>query len=296
MKLEDLRVDLMPKIRTMAANNVVGSHPWKNMSDEELLKSAGLFGIDRVTGQQGYNLAAVMLLGKDEVILDIVPAYVTDALLRKVNVDRYDDREIIKTNLVESYEQLMEFARKHLPDKFFLEDDQRKSLRSIIAREMLVNTLIHREFTSPYIAKFVIEKERMYVENANRAMGEGMITPENLEPNPKNPIVASFFRNIGYSDQLGSGVRNLFKYVKLYSGKEPEFKEGDVFRIMVPLDEAYSYDAGNIVQKNADKVPINSDGLPIVYKEEELTKQQLLIVKYLQKYENITSGKAQSIR
>ena len=55
-----------------------------------------------------------MLLGKDDVILDVVPAYVTDALLRKVNVDRYDDREIIKTNLVESYEQLMEFARKHL--------------------------------------------------------------------------------------------------------------------------------------------------------------------------------------
>lgn len=306
VKLEDLRVDLLPKIRTMAANNVVGSHPWKTMNDEELLKSAGLFGIDRVTGQQGYNLAAVMLLGKDDVILDIVPAYVTDALLRKVNVDRYDDREIIKTNLVESYGQLMEFARKHLPDKFFLEDDQRKNLRNIIAREMLVNTLIHREFTSPYIAKFVIEKERMYVENANRAIGEGVITPENLEPNPKNPIVASFFRNIGYSDQLGSGVRNLFKYVKLYSGKEPEFKEGDVFRIMVPLNETYSFDAGSIEQKNADKVPIsadkvpisadkvpvNLDGLPIAYREIELTEQQLLIVRYLQKYRSITSGKA----
>lgn len=247
-----------------------------------------------------------MLLGKDDVILDIVPAYVTDALLRKVNVDRYDDREIIKTNLVESYGQLMEFARKHLPDKFFLEDDQRKNLRNIIAREMLVNTLIHREFTSPYIAKFVIEKERMYVENANRAIGEGVITPENLEPNPKNPIVASFFRNIGYSDQLGSGVRNLFKYVKLYSGKEPEFKEGDVFRIMVPLNETYSFDAGSIEQKNADKVPIsadkvpisadkmpvNLDGLPIAYREIELTEQQLLIVRYLQKYRSITSGKA----
>lgn len=42
-------------------------------------------------------------------------------------------------------------------------------------------------------------------------------------------------------------------------------------------------------------MPINSDGLPIVYKEEELTKQQLLIVKYLQKYENITSGKVEEI-
>ena len=40
---------------------------------------------------------------------DIVPAYMTDALLRRVNVDRYDDREVIQTNLIESYEQLMEF-------------------------------------------------------------------------------------------------------------------------------------------------------------------------------------------
>lgn len=70
-----------------------------------------------------------MLLGKDRVISDIVPAYMTDALLRRVNVDRYDDREVIQTNLIESYEQLMEFGRKHLQDKFFLEGDQRKSLR-----------------------------------------------------------------------------------------------------------------------------------------------------------------------
>ena len=47
-----------------------------------------------------------------------------------------------------------------------------------------------------------------------------------------------FFRNIGYADQLGSGVRNLFKYSKIYSGEEPIFDEGDVFRITVPLDES----------------------------------------------------------
>lgn len=63
-----------------------------------------------------------------------------------------------------------------------------------------------------------------------------------MEPNPKNPIIASFFRNIGWSDRLGSGVRNIFKYSKYYSGEEPEFVEGDVFRIIVPLNEDYSYD------------------------------------------------------
>lgn len=107
---------------------------------------------------------------------------------------------------------------------------------------MIANTLIHREFTSAYTAKFVIEKDKMYTENANRSSGEGVITPDNMEPNPKNPIIASFFRNIGWSDRLGSGVRNIFKYSKYYSGEEPEFIEGDVFRIIVPLNEEYSYD------------------------------------------------------
>lgn len=107
---------------------------------------------------------------------------------------------------------------------------------------MIANTLIHREFTSAYTAKFVIEKDKMYTENANRSSGDGIITPDNMEPNPKNPIIASFFRNIGWSDRLGSGVRNIFKYSKYYSGEEPEFIEGDVFRIIVPLNEEYSYD------------------------------------------------------
>lgn len=187
---------------------------------------------------------AIMLLGKDDVILNVAPAYVTDALVRKVNVDRYDDREIIKTNLIESYDRLFEFGRKHLLDKFFLEDTVNKSLRNTIVREMVSNTLMHREFSSSYTAKFVIEKERMYVENANRAANDGCITVDNLEPNPKNPIIAAFFRNIGYADQLGSGVRNLFKYSKYYSGQEPRFIEGDIFRIIVPLDDTYSFDFG----------------------------------------------------
>ena len=53
--------------------------------------------------------------------MDICPAYETDALVRRDNVDRYDDREIIRTNLIESYDQLMEFGRKHMSDKFFIE-------------------------------------------------------------------------------------------------------------------------------------------------------------------------------
>lgn len=289
-KPEDLRLDLLPKIRIMAQNHAGGQHPWTAMNDQELLKSAGLYGRDIATGEEGYNLAALILLGKDDVILNVAPTYMTDALVRKVNVDRYDDREIIKTNLIESYNQLLEFGRKNLPDKFFLEGVVNKSLRNTIVREMVSNTLMHREFTSSYTAKFVIEKDRMYVENANRASKDGYITLDNLEPNPKNPIIAAFFRNIGYADQLGSGVRKLFKYSKYYSGKDPEFIEDDVFRIIVPLDDKYSFDYGteNSDIKSADKMPISADKMPINH----LSAQQKKIWQFVEKDGHITSHQA----
>lgn len=241
VKSEHLRLDLLSICRQRALNKRSG-HPWGTLNDIELLKSAKLYGQDYATGETGFNLAAVMLLGKDEVIGSVCPTYKTDALLRKINIDRYDDREIIKTNLIESYEQLMQFARKHLWDKFYLDGTVNVSLRDKIVREIIANTLIHREYTSSYIAKFIIEKNRMYVENASRSLRQGEITPENLEPTPKNPIIASFFNQIGNADELGSGTRNIFHYGKLYSGIEPQMIEGDVFRIIVPLNENYSFD------------------------------------------------------
>lgn len=44
------------------------------------------------------------------------------------------------------------------------------------------------------------------------------------------------------ADELGSGVRKLYRYVPYYSGKYPELIDGYVFRIIVPLDDNYSYD------------------------------------------------------
>ena len=236
IKVEDLRLDLLPTIRQMAANSANGRHIWQKTDDMELLRSAGLFGTNHETGKHGLNLAAVLLLGRDDVIKDVALAYETDALLRRINIDQYDDREIVCTNLVESYDLLMEFAQKHLPDPFYLENEQRISLRGVICREMVSNILIHREFSSSYPAKFVIENNRIYTENANRASWSGEITLENFEPNPKNPIIASFFRNIGLADKLGSGVRNIFKYAKYYQGGHPHFFEQDVFRTSVEFE------------------------------------------------------------
>jgi len=266
VKDEDLRFDLLPRIRQMAVNRQPG-HPWGNMSDAELLQSAGLIGEDADTGKKGYNLAAVMLLGRDHVIKDVSPVYRTDALLRKVNVDRYDDRLIVETNLIDSYDLLVQFAEKHLLDKFYLEGYQRLSLRGVIVREMISNTLIHREFTSSLTARFIIEKERMFTENANRADTGDYITPDNYRPNPKNPVIAAFFRNIWLADELGSGVRKLFHYVSKYSGENPEMVDGDVFRVVVPLDDGYSFETEKFKAQNKAQIKHIGNGECALFEE-----------------------------
>lgn len=44
---------------------------------------------------------------------------------------------------------------------------------------------------------------------------------------------SSFFQKYWISAQLGSGVRNLYKYTKYYFGQKSIFQDGDVFRITV---------------------------------------------------------------
>lgn len=111
VSLEDLRLDLMNKVRNLVKSRKP-DHDWLQMSDQDMLKSAGLWEKDFSSGVQGYNLAGVLLLGKDEVIRSCCPGYVTDAICRIENLDRYDDRLQVTTNLIESYELLISLERK----------------------------------------------------------------------------------------------------------------------------------------------------------------------------------------
>ena len=230
----DLRLDLLPRVRDMARARR-GDHPWTRMDDDALLKSANLYLKDYETGAEGFTLAAALLLGKDEVIASVAPAYKTDAYVQVENKDRYDDRVVIKTNLIEAHDELLAFVQKHLPDRFFLDGAQTISLRDLIARELISNTLRHREYSSPLPAKLVIDGQGLRTENASRPRYLGRLTPEAFNPLPKNPIIAEFFANVGLADVLGSGTRNLFKYSWAYGGGQPVLVEGDVFKATVPL-------------------------------------------------------------
>lgn len=53
----------------------------------------------------------------------------------------------LRKDLIESYERLVEFIKKHLNDKFYIEGDRRINVRDVIARELCANLLMHREYS-----------------------------------------------------------------------------------------------------------------------------------------------------
>ncbi len=223
------------------ARNLISSHnpdhPWLAVDNEQMMRLAGLYRTDATTGQEGYTLAAALLFGTDELIHSIVPHYKTDALLRVNDLQRYDDRADVRTNLIEAYEQLMAFVAKHLPDKFYLQGSQRRSLRTLIFREVVANTLVHREYTNAYPAKLVIGPDNVTVENANNPHGNGPIDVNAFSSYPKNPTIARFFIQLGRVEELGSGVMNIHRLINEYTGNQvrPQFIEGVVFRTVIPV-------------------------------------------------------------
>jgi len=70
--LKDLRADLIDKCRRLAGT-WREDHPWLEMDNMELLKSAQLYQTDPETGKSGVTLAGILLLGNDQLILTAVP-------------------------------------------------------------------------------------------------------------------------------------------------------------------------------------------------------------------------------
>lgn len=269
--INNLRNDLIERARKLAVGKKA-NHEWKTMSDEDLLRSCGLIMTDDVTGAQSITLAAILLFGDDNLIMSVCSQHKTDAIVRIIDKDRYDDRDVIITNLIDSYDRLMQFGQRHLNDRFVLveeEDEkgnktiQNVSARDRILREIVGNILMHRDFSSGYVAKMVIEKNRIEIINANRPHGNGNLNIDTFEPFQKNPAISKTFREMGLADELGSGMRNTYKFTKLYSGGEPVFTEdGDVFKIVIPLSPAATVSAGP-EENNTEKHYVTLGGITI---------------------------------
>ncbi|SHG72175.1 hypothetical protein SAMN05443144_1511 [Fodinibius roseus] len=121
-----------------------------------------------------------------------------------------------------------------------MEGDQRIDLRDIIFREVIGNAVVHREYTSALSTNLIIGRNEVTITNPNKALFHGPIDPSSFNPHPKNPNIRKFFTSFGWTDEIGSGIRNTTKWLPRYvPNATPLFIEDDVFKTIIPLEVAH---------------------------------------------------------
>ena len=232
--MEDLREDLFEQVRKIVT---IGNanHSWGSMDNMTMLRNMGLYQKDLNSGDAGITLACILLFGKDDIIHSAVPAFKIDLIKRVENKERYDDRDVFTTNLIESYLRAMQFVEKHLPSPFYLEKDRRIDLRNIIFREIIANAIVHKEYLGAESTKIVIEEDKVYTENSNKPYINGLITMDNTVSHPKNPTITKVFRELGLVEELGSGFNRLFHYARIYTGNDPIIEDLPIFKFSLKI-------------------------------------------------------------
>ena len=235
LKMSDMDESLFTKVRNIIRSNRF-DHPWLNEDNMQMLRDAVLYWTDYENNREGFSMAAALIFGKDLTIQNLLPAYKVEAMVRIKNKDRWDDRLTLRTNLIDTFLQLKEFINRHLPDKFYMEGDQRIDLRDKIFREVIGNLVIHREYTAATATELIIEEDAVRTLNPNNPYFNGIMDLNNFNPHPKNPNIRKFFMALGWADEIGSGIRNTRKYLPLYVEKAtPVFIDESLFRTIIPL-------------------------------------------------------------
>ena len=187
----------------------------------------------------------------------------------------YDDRDMVECNLLAAYDRIMAFIKKHLPEQPYIEGMQRFSLRDKILREVVLNLLIHREYSSGYPATFTIYQDTVVTENWNIPYVYGSITPETVKPHRKNPNIAKVFTQMGIVEELGSGTRKIFEYTPIYSnGKQAQIEEEDVYRVTIPFQPTHLGSRSETINET-----INETGniiLSIIKGNPHVTQEELM--------------------
>lgn len=197
-----------------------GNRSLESYSDHDFLVELGL-----VVERKGSLLptkAAILLLGTASRIREILPRPIVDCFRYSFDKDhantgqRWDKRTTCEMNIVNSWQAIVDWYNSFTSNPFSLDQStgQRTDMPPdfVAFRESVINLLSHQDF-SDHSRWPVIENYADLTRFWNP--GDAFITTENLlEPGTKevrNPVIVRALRDIGFSEQSGWGLREVFR-------------------------------------------------------------------------------------
>jgi ATP-dependent DNA helicase RecG len=224
-----LQPSSIDRLRAEAVVKTPG-HRWADLTHEALAVEAGLV-VPNENGEAGVTVAGLLLFGTREAVRNFLPSQRTQAVYRPGNWKR-GYREEIRANLFETFDALMAFAGRQLPEGFsdpasveWHRDDTNP--RDEILAEIFAHSLVTRDYAKPYPARFVIEADRVFMEH-------GLASAENEVETEANPLLAAVFREMGRATRPGAEDSAVARWGKGYFGIRPMIVKSTVYRILAP--------------------------------------------------------------
>ncbi|MBM9518327.1 putative DNA binding domain-containing protein [Desulforhopalus vacuolatus] len=230
-----------------------GNRTYADLSDEEFLFQFGL--LKETPSGRKPTLASLLLFGQDGYLRGLLPRPVIDCqryLYRSDSSDerRWHDRAVCDYNLVQSWTAIIEWYYRFAEIPFEVDPKtmQRKDqpVDYVAFREAIVNMLIHQDY-SDHTRKPVIQHYKDLTRFWNP--GDAFVSVSDLlEPGEKetrNPLIVTAFRRIGFSENAGWGLRDVFSSWRGLGHVPPELtndKSKKSFELVLKLDVLLSAD------------------------------------------------------
>lgn len=249
--IEDIDLSSLKRYRQLFGV-AKSAHPWLTLDDKEFLTKLGGYRQDRVTKQEGFTVAGLLMFGKESSIIDkeCVPNFFPDfreVLTTDPNV-RWTDRiypdGTWEANLFQFYLKIWPRLSSSLPKPFQLKEGVRQdeTPAHVALREAFVNALIHTDYSAP--GNLVIEHKTDIFQFSNP--GTLLVSLHQYYQGGisecRNPSIQKMFLMIGSAEKAGSGVNKIMAgweyahwrtpYLQIYSQPDRLVLELPMFSIL----------------------------------------------------------------
>ncbi len=193
-------------------------NPWLSESDETFLRRLQCYRSDRETGEEGITLAALLMFGKSESLIELLPTFQLDYFeydgTEEDSVDRrWADR--ITTdgswtgNLFQFYFKVLPLLKAGFKRPFELDEElirKGESPGQTAAREALANALIHADYLCEGSVRITKAPAGITLSNPGTLLVSRESLFDSHDSRCRNKTLQHLFQLMGVVDKAGSGV------------------------------------------------------------------------------------------
>ena len=187
------------------------------------------------------------------------------------------DSVTLKSDLFTEVEEVMSFIRKHINKAIIItgnpQNIERWEYPLDAIRELVLNMIVHRDYTSSYDSVIKIFKDRMLFYNPGSlpdSISLQQLLTDDYVSQPHNKQIAEIFKEVGLIEKYGSGIKRVRKEFTDYGLPEPTFKNSSNGVIITAFGT--NYKGGAIPDETIELTENEKKGSEEIKKSSEKTE------------------------